>query len=83
MLFHYRATDISGSVQTGTVDAINVDLAFSLLKRRGLTVVSIKSSAANPFDRRKGYSFGALLLFLLILIVTLFVVYYHFHNPVL
>ncbi|HWO07314.1 MAG TPA: type II secretion system F family protein [Candidatus Paceibacterota bacterium] len=62
MLFNYTAVDQSGAQRSGTIDAINIDLAISALQRRGLIISSIdpvdaqKQSLANIrlFDTIKG-----------------------------
>lgn len=41
MLFNYRAVDQQGAERTGTVDAVNIDLAIAALQRRGLVISSI------------------------------------------
>ena len=42
MLFTYQAADQSGAQLTGTIDAVNQDIAIASLQRRGLTIISIK-----------------------------------------
>jgi len=41
MLFKYKAVDDKGADRSGTVDAVNVDVAISALQRRGLIIASI------------------------------------------
>ncbi len=41
MLFNYQSVEESGSVKTGSIDAVNVDIAITSLQRRGLVVTSI------------------------------------------
>ncbi len=42
MLFNYEAIDNTGAKKTGSIDAINVDIAISSLQRRGLVLAGIK-----------------------------------------
>ncbi|MCW9054440.1 MAG: type II secretion system F family protein [Candidatus Pacebacteria bacterium] len=42
MLFTYQVIDQSGKTSSGSIDAINVDVAINSLQRRGLTITSIK-----------------------------------------
>lgn len=44
MLFSYKALDTTGANREGTIEAINQDVAIASLQRRGLVIVSIKSS---------------------------------------
>ncbi len=41
MLFNYQAVDQGGATKTGSIDAVNVDIAISSLQRRGLVITSI------------------------------------------
>ncbi len=43
MLFNYKAIDNTGAERTGTIEAVNVDIAINSLQRRGLIISSIKS----------------------------------------
>ncbi|HEY0011187.1 MAG TPA: type II secretion system F family protein [Candidatus Paceibacterota bacterium] len=45
MLFNYRALDRDGHERTGTVEALNLDVAVSTLQRRSLIVSSIDPAA--------------------------------------
>jgi type IV pilus assembly protein PilC len=63
MLFNYEVLDEKGEKKTGSIDAINVDVAISSLQRRGLVLASIKdaeapssflSSKISLFDRVSG-----------------------------
>jgi type IV pilus assembly protein PilC len=63
MLFNYEVLDEKGVKKTGSIDAINVDVAISSLQRRGLVLASIKdaeapssflSSKISLFDRVSG-----------------------------
>lgn len=49
MLFIYKAIDNTGAEKSGSIDAINVDIAISSLQRRGLVITSI-----NEADGGKG-----------------------------
>jgi type IV pilus assembly protein PilC len=42
MLFNYESISTDGATSTGSIDAINIDVAISSLQRRGLTISSIK-----------------------------------------
>ncbi len=63
MLFNYEVLDEKGEKKSGSIDAINVDVAISSLQRRGLVLASIKdaeapssflSSKISLFDRVSG-----------------------------
>ncbi|MEN9913187.1 MAG: hypothetical protein RLY66_595 [Candidatus Parcubacteria bacterium] len=63
MLFNYEAIDPTGAKKTGSIDAVNVDIAISSLQRRGLVLTTIKESDASTgllnmnlsiFDRVSG-----------------------------
>lgn len=41
MLFNYQAIDQSGKESSGSIDAINIDVAINALQRRGFTISSI------------------------------------------
>lgn len=41
MLFNYTSVDQTGATQTGSIDAVNVDVAIASLQRRGLVISSI------------------------------------------
>lgn len=47
MLFQYTAFDAGGAEKTGTVEAINQDVAISSLQRRGLVISSIAAVEEN------------------------------------
>jgi len=49
MTFKYKTIDASGSQNTGTIDAINIEVAISALQKRGLSIVSIKPSDQVSF----------------------------------
>ncbi len=49
MLFKYTAVDDKGADRSGTVDAVNVDVAISALQRRGLIIASI-----DPVEQKFG-----------------------------
>jgi type IV pilus assembly protein PilC len=46
MLFNYEAVDQTGAKKTGSIDAVNTDVAISSLQRRGLVLTSIKEADA-------------------------------------
>ena len=41
MLFNYEAVDSTGAPKTGSIDAVNTDIAITSLQRRGLTITGI------------------------------------------
>lgn len=47
MLFNYEVVDQNGKVSSGSIDAINIDVAISSLQRRGLTISSIKPAGVE------------------------------------
>lgn len=47
MLFIYQAIDETGAPKSGTIDAINVDVAISSLQRRGFVITSINEEGAS------------------------------------
>ncbi|MEK7646095.1 MAG: type II secretion system F family protein [Patescibacteria group bacterium] len=47
MLFNYESIDNTGAKKTGSIDAVNSDVAILSLQRRGLTLTSIKEADAN------------------------------------
>jgi type II secretory pathway component PulF len=47
MLFTYDAVDESGAKKTGSIDAVNVDIAIASLQRRGLVLTSVKEANAQ------------------------------------
>ena len=56
-LFTYTGIDKDGKERTGTIDAINQDVAVTALQRRGLTVSQINSATegGSIFSRRIGF----------------------------
>lgn len=42
MLFNYQVIDQAGKAQSGSIDAVNIDIAIQSLQRRGFTVSSVK-----------------------------------------
>lgn len=50
MLFNYKVIDKDGAETTGSIDAVNVDIAINSLQRRGLVISSIK-----PNDEAVGF----------------------------
>lgn len=49
MLFNYQAVDQTGQPKTGSIDAVNVDIAIASLQRRGFVITSI-----NEADKKGG-----------------------------
>ncbi len=49
MTFKYKTIDASGSQNTGTIDAINIEVAINSLQKRGLSIVSIKPADQGSF----------------------------------
>lgn len=47
MLFNYEVVNQSGNTSTGSIDAINIDVAISSLQRRGFTISSIKPAGVE------------------------------------
>lgn len=41
MLFNYQSVDQTGAPKSGSIDAVNVDIAIASLQRRGLVITSI------------------------------------------
>ncbi len=41
MLFNYEAVDETGAKKTGSIEAVNVDIAISSLQRRGLIITTV------------------------------------------
>jgi len=56
MLFNYKVIDSEGTEKTGSIDAVNVDVAINSLQRKGLIISSIKSN-----DEATGFSRGIVL----------------------
>lgn len=52
MLFNYKAFDTSGRVLTGSIDAINIEVAITSLQRRGLTLSTIVPQGARSLLTR-------------------------------
>jgi len=46
MLFNYEAVDSTGAQKTGSIDAVNTDIAIASLQRRGLTLTGIREAGA-------------------------------------
>lgn len=57
MLFNYEAVDQTGSKKTGSIDAINVDVAISSLQRRGLMLTSVHEAVAQGGFLSRNISF--------------------------
>lgn len=49
MLFTYKTIDKDAQEKEGTIEAINKDAAISVLQRRGLIIISIKSEEKKSF----------------------------------
>lgn len=47
MLFNYKTVEPNGSIKTGSIDAVNVDIAIASLQRRGLVISSIIEADKN------------------------------------
>jgi type IV pilus assembly protein PilC len=47
MLFNYQAVDTTGAPKTGSVDAVNMDVAIASLQRRGFVITTINESGVN------------------------------------
>ena len=47
MLFNYEAIDQTGAKKTGSIDAVNTDVAISSLQRRGLVLTSIHEAGES------------------------------------
>jgi len=57
MLFNYEALDETGAKKTGSIDAVNQDVAISSLQRRNLVVTSVKQSDGSTGFLSKNLSF--------------------------
>ncbi len=57
MLFIYKAIDNTGVEKSGSIDAVNVDIAISSLQRRGLVITSIHESGEGNGLFSKNISF--------------------------
>jgi len=55
-IYQYTALDATGAERTGTIDAVNIDLAISSLQRRGLVISKIDEAGApgGIFSQRIG-----------------------------
>ncbi|HCD38315.1 MAG TPA: hypothetical protein DEQ77_06290, partial [Candidatus Omnitrophica bacterium] len=53
MLFNYKALDEKGEEKTGSVEAMNVDIAINSLQRRGLIISEIKAANQGSLLQRK------------------------------
>jgi len=47
MLFNYESVDATGAKKTGSIDAVNSEVAISSLQRRGLTLTSIVEAGSG------------------------------------
>ncbi|MEA2715296.1 MAG: type pilus assembly protein PilC [Candidatus Parcubacteria bacterium] len=57
MLFNYQAVDETGATKSGSIDAINVDVAISSLQRRGLVLASIHQADVGGSFLSRNVSF--------------------------
>ena len=57
MLFNYEAVDDKGSKRTGSIDAVNTDIAISSLQRRGMVITSINEAGkgGSIFSKNIGF----------------------------
>lgn len=53
MLFNYKALDEKGEEKTGSIEAINVDVAINSLQRRGFIISQIKEEGKGSLLERK------------------------------
>jgi type IV pilus assembly protein PilC len=49
MTFKYKTIDANGAQSSGSIDAINIEIAISALQKRGLTIVSISPEENGSF----------------------------------
>ena len=54
MLFNYKVTTKSGELQTGNIDAPNIDMAIAALQRRDMVVVTITPAGKKNFLQSLG-----------------------------
>lgn len=52
MLFTYKVLDASGAVVTGSIDALNIEIAINALQRRGFTISTILPASKPSIFRR-------------------------------
>jgi len=57
-IFNYTALDAQGAKRSGTIDAVNVDVAIASLQRRGLVIASIDNADQKPLFQRNFALFG-------------------------
>ena len=57
MLFNYKALDDKGESSSGSIDAINVDIAITSLQRRGLIISTIQSAEDQASIFSKKFTF--------------------------
>jgi len=60
MLFNYEAIDSTGAKRTGSIDALNQEVAISSLQRRGFVLTSIKGVGEGGSLLSKNISIGFL-----------------------
>src|SRR3989338_9214341 len=56
-VFTYKALDTEGNERTGTIDAVNLDVAIVAIQRRGLVISNIESAdkGASKFGSRMDF----------------------------
>jgi len=52
MLFNYKVLNQGGAEESGSIDAINVDVAISSLQRRGFIIETITPEGGGSFEQR-------------------------------
>ena len=52
MLFKYSALTQQGEEKTGTINAVNMDVAIGTIQRQGLTVIQVSPVDSQPFWKR-------------------------------
>lgn len=57
MLFKYSTLSPQGEEKSGTINAINIDVAINLLQKQGMTVVNINPAESQPFWKRSFSAF--------------------------
>ena len=55
MLFIYKAFDQSGRPVSGSVDALNIEVAINALQRRGFTLSTIVPAPKKSFSSATSY----------------------------
>jgi type IV pilus assembly protein PilC len=57
MVFKYKTLDQAGSTKDGVIDAINMEVAISVLQKRGLSIISIKPEEEKGSFLNRNISF--------------------------